>query len=168
MRKVYLLLMTLFVQLITVGSLFAADPPQADYDRAMENIKEGQYYIKTDVNGTSYYVDAAGYLVDEKDITCLFTISKAAGGDLYNEGILIDPGNGYHFSNPPLVGDKADLAYDHFKQEQSGGNNRNNWERQVFYMNTEGLFAIRSCNTKYAETSWEDAGRTFWSTTATS
>ena len=164
MSKRYVLL-TLLLQVATMFSsqAFAADPPQADYDRAMANIKEGQYYLKTEVNGEALYVDQSGYVVNEKDYACLFTISKATGGNLYNEGILIDPNNGSHFSNPPLNGNYADLAYDHFKQEPSGGNNRSNWERQVFFMNTEGLFAIRSCNTTYAETSWEDAGRTFWS-----
>lgn len=142
------------------GNAFAADPPQSEYDAAMAVIKDGAYYLVTEVGETKWYVTQSGYLTDDIETAHLFAISKVSGGALYDVGILIEPNNGSHFSNTTLDGDKAHLHNGQYRQD--GSNNRNDWERQVFYLNEEGKFAIRSCNTAFGESSWADAGRAFW------
>lgn len=142
------------------AAVHAADPDKALYDAAMAAITEGNFYLVTDVNGTKYYVTLTGALTYEKSDAGLFAISKSSGGALYDVGILIDPGTGSHFSNTTLDGDKAHLNNGSYRLDS--GNNRNDWERQVFYLNEDGKFAIRSCNTAYGESSWADAGRAFW------
>ena len=145
------------------GNVFAADPPQSEYDAAMAAITDGAYYLVTEVGETKWYVTQSGYLTDDKEMAYMFGISKVSGGALYDVGILIEPNNGSHFSNTTLSGDKAVLHPTETGYRQDGGNNRNDWERQVFFMNPEtGKFAIRSCNTAYGESSWADAGRAFW------
>ena len=162
MRKCYLFLMTLFVQLIMGGSAFAADPPQSEYDAAMAAFTDGSYFVTTEVNGTKFYLGLSGDLTSDKPSGGIFKISKSTGGALYNEGLLIDPGNGQHFSNTTLSSDKAVLKPSPAVFRLDGSNNRTDWERQVPYMNEEGKIAIRSCNTAYGESSWADAGRAFW------
>ena len=54
--------MTLLVQLIIGGSVFAADPPKAEYDAALAAFPSGAYYITTEVDGVKYYVTASGSL----------------------------------------------------------------------------------------------------------
>ena len=166
MRKSILLLLTLLSPLATMfksNNVFAADPPQSEYDAAMATITNGMYYLTTDVSGTTFYVTSDGHLTSEKDYGCIFNISKVSGGGLYDIGILIDPGNGAHFTNTTLNGNKANLHPSSPCYCQDSGNNRNDWERQVFYLNAEtGKYTIRSCNTAYGESSWADAGRAFW------
>ena len=72
----------------------------------MKAISEGSYYITTtDEEGVKWYLDATGYLVDDEEFACQFKVSKSTGGGLYNEGLLIDPGNGNHFTNVQLDND---------------------------------------------------------------
>ena len=142
------------------GNIFAADPPENEYYAAMAAITDGGYYLVTEEGGTKWYVTQKGYLTDDKEDACLFAVSKVSGGALYDLGILLDPENGAHFSNTTLIGNKANLHFGSYRQDES--NNRGDWERQVFYLNDEGKYAIRSCNTLYGESSWEDAGRAFW------
>ena len=155
--------MMLFVQLIMGGMAFAADPPKAEYDAAIAAIPSGAYYITTEVDGVKYYVTASGDLEERYEgidaSEGLFTINQDEGGALYNVGWHIEGANG-HFSNTTLSGDKAVLNYGSFRLD--GGQNRHDWESQVFFMNEEGKITIRSCNTGYGESSWADAGRAFW------
>lgn len=144
------------------SNVFADDPPKSEYDAAMASITDGSYYIVTEVNGTKWYVTQGGSLTDDKDVAYLFAISKVSGGALYDVGLNIDPGNNQHFSNTTLSNNLAVLHPDPKVFRQDGSNNRNDWERQVPFMNEEGLIAIRSCNTAYGTSSWSDAGRAFW------
>ncbi|MBQ7181990.1 MAG: discoidin domain-containing protein [Bacteroidaceae bacterium] len=163
MRKLYYFL-TLLLPLATMmlsGNAYAQDPDKALYDAAMAAIVDGDtYYIATEVNGRMFYVTLAGALTSDEDNAGLFTFQKTSGGALYDVGINIEGGTGNHFSNSTLENNKCKLDYGSYRQD--GSNNRNDWERQVFYMNEEGKFAIRSCNTAYGESSWADAGRAFW------
>ena len=164
MRKKYLLALLLspIATMFLASPAFAADPPKTEYDRAMEAIKEGSYYITTTTEtGEKYYLDASGYLTDVEEFACSFKVSKSTGGALYNEGLLIDPGTGQHFSNTKLEGDKAVLNPGNIVLNDAG-QNRNDWERQVPFMNEEGLIAIRASNVAYGESGWNDAGRVFW------
>jgi hypothetical protein len=163
MRKRYLFLLTLLLTtMFSPGNVFAEDPPQSEYEAAMASITDGSYYIVTEVNGTKWYITQGGSLTDDKEVAYLFAISKVSGGALYYVGLNIDPGNNQHFSNTTLSNDLAVLHPDPKVFRQDGSNNRNDWERQVPFMNEEGLIAIRSCNTAYGTSSWSDAGRAFW------
>ena len=149
------------------SNAFAADPPQSEYEAALAAITDGAYYLVTEVGETKYYVTQGGNLTDDKEIACLFPISKVdasgAGDKLFDTAWLIDPNNGAYFSNTTLTDNKANLMYSEKVYRQDGSNNRNDWERQIFYLNAEtGKYAIRSCNTAYDESSWKDAGRAFW------
>lgn len=135
---------------------------QAEYDAAMAAITNGSYYISTKVGGTKYYLTTEGRLTNVIENGGLFTISKASGGELYDVGINIDPGTGYHFTNTTLVNEKANLHPGTGAFYMTNNFNRNNWERQVLFLNETGKFAIRTSNTAYGTESWEDAGRTFW------
>ena len=153
----------LLFQLTTIllsSNVYAADPDESLYNAAMSSITDGSYYITTNVKGVKFYVTTDGRLSNVKVDGGLFAISKSYGGQLYDIGILIDPGTGSHFTNTSLDVNNAVLHPGFFYLTSS--HNRNDWERQVFYMNKEGKFAIRSCNTAYGESGWNDAGRTFW------
>ena len=132
----------------------------------MAAITDGSYYIVTEVGEEKWYLTQSGYLTNDKENAYLYGVSKVTGGALYDVGILLEPNNGAHYSNTTLTNNLANLhpfgaGEEHYRQD--GGNNRNDWERQVFYLNAEtGKFAIRSCNTSYGESSWADAGRAFW------
>ena len=150
-----------------LGNAFAADPPQSEYEAALAALPTGAYYITTEVEGVKYYVSQGGALVDDKEVAYLYNISQedaSADGDrLFNTAWNLDPGNGKHYSNTTLADNKAVLQPSDKVYRQDGGNNRPSWERQIFYLNPEtGKYAIRSCNTGYAESSWKDAGRAFW------
>ena len=164
MRKFYLLVMTLLVQFITFSSsAFAQDPPESEYQAAMNSIKDGRdYFITTEVDGVKYYITSQGKLAvfEDEELVDLFHVTKTSGGALYDVGLNIDPGTGSHFSNSILENSVCVLHYGSFRLD--GSNNRNDWERQVPYMNESGKIAIRSCNTAYGTSSWADAGRAFW------
>ena len=162
MRKFYLFVMALFVQVITCSNVFAADPPASEYEAAMATIENDIYRISTEVDGVKWYITSNGGLVADQEAACLFTVTKVSGGALFDVGLNIDPGTGEHFSNTTLENDKAVLNPGTGVFRLDGSNNRNDWERQVPYMNEEGKIAIRSCNTAYGESSWADAGRAFW------
>ena len=169
MKKCYLFLMTLLVQLIIGGSVFAADPPKAEYDAALAAFPSGAYYITTEVDGVKYYVTASGSLEERYEgidsSEGLFTINQvdasSAADKLFDVAFHIEGANG-HFSNTTLSNDKALLNPGTGIFRLDNSNNRNDWESQVFYLNEEGKVAIRSCNTGFAESSWRDAGRAFW------
>ena len=166
MKKSYLFLMMLFVQLIMGGKAFAADPPKAEYDAALAAITDGAYYIYTEVDGVRYYLTQGGGLMetyeDNMDLRYLYSVTQVSGGALYDKGWNINPNNGKHYTNTTLANSKAVLNPSDGVFRQDGSNDRNDWERQVLYLNEEGMIAIRSCNTAYAESSWGDAGRAFW------
>jgi hypothetical protein len=114
-----------------------------NYDRAVNAIKDGQTYrLFTEQEGVKYYLDAAGKLVDTTKKAATFTFNAVkVTGTLYETGWNL----GSKFTNPSLTnGSSGDVV-------QNGGinvgsNDRNDWERQVFFLNTEGKYAIRATN----------------------
>lgn len=178
MRKRYLFLLTLLFPLATMftsGTARAADPDKSLYEAALAAFPSGKYYITTEVDGVKYYVTASGTLEERTEYTedseGLFTFNQVDGGAYATIGWHIEGANG-HFSNTEL---SNNLAYLHRNLNADGtpksdsqnfrldtGNNRNDWESQVFFLNEEGKVAIRSCNTAFGESSWADAGRAFW------
>ena len=144
------------------GGTNAADPDKALYDAAMAAITDGKYYLVVEADGNKFYLTQDGAFTKEKENAYKYSVSKVSGGTLYDVGILLDPGNGAHYTNTNLNNNYAELHPGTGKYHQDTGNNRNDWERQVFFLNEEGKIAIRSCNTAYGESSWADAGRAFW------
>ena len=165
----YLFLTMLFplTTLLSSNRAYAQDPDKTEYDAALASVKNGSYYIVTEVDGIKYYVSRQGELKNMSELEDnaedgLFEISQFSGGALYDVGWLIEGKTGGLFSNTTLIDGKANLhpGTGVFRLDYSF--NRDNWERQVFFMNKEGKIAIRSCNTAYGTSSWADAGRAFW------
>ena len=150
MRKRYLFLLTLLLTtMFSPSNVFAEDPPQSEYEAALKEIADGAYYLVTEVGETKWYVTQSGYLTEDKDGAYLFAISKVdasgAADRLFDTAWKIEPGNGSPFSNTTLTDNKALLHPTETGYRQDGGNNREDWERQLFYLNPEtGKYAIRS------------------------
>lgn len=135
------------------------DPVQQAYEKALAAVEDGgNYRIFTAVEGKKYYVTADGLLTNVADDGGIFTITKVTGGSYKEYGYKIDSGS-KRFTNPPLKDNVADLTTKVFATTTD---NRNDWEAQVLFLNEEGMYAIRSCNTADATSSWGDAGRTYW------
>ena len=124
---------------------------------SVNDITDGNYHITTTIGGTKYYVTTAGKLTTCVADGTTFTITKTTGGD-FGSGIRISSSS-ERFTNPTLINNHANLSQN-FYAHSTG--DRTNYERQVFFKNDEGKFAIRSCNLASANSSWADAGRTFW------
>lgn len=126
---------------------------------SVNDITDGNYHITTTIDGTKYYVTTAGKLT-----TCVadggtFAISKTSGGS-FDTGIRISfDCDSKRFTNPTLSNNHANLSQNYYATTTG---DRADYERQVFFLNDEGKFAIRSCNVASAASSWGDAGRTFW------
>ena len=123
----------------------------------VNDITDGDYHITTTINGIKYYVTSAGKLSTCVADGTTFAIRKDDGGD-FGSGIRISSSS-ERFTNPTLSNNTANLSQN-FYAHSSG--DRTNYERQVFFKNDEGKYAIRSCNLASGNSSWNDAGRTFW------
>ena len=150
-----------------VKYITAAEAAQKEMDEnyaaAQAAIQDGNYYeISTKVGETTYYLkmnDAntgAILTADEAEATAFqFTAQKAASNYLYENGWNL----GVQFTNPNTTNGKGDGAP---KNEgfirRDGKNNRDTWERQVFFLNADGGYAVRSTNA--AGSSW--CANTFW------
>lgn len=134
------------------------DPVQQAYEDALAAVEDGgNYRIFTEVEGQKYYVTVDGSLTSVADDGGIFTITKVTGGSYKEYGYKIDSGS-KRFTNPPLKDNVADLTKGVFATTTG---DRNDWEAQVLFL-SEGLFAIRSCNVPDGTSSWNDAGRTYW------
>ena len=93
MRKFNSFLLLLFAVTMSWTGAFAQDKEDADYKAALAAIESGaNYRIKTDFNGTSYYVTTAGKLTSVKDEAGIFTITNTEGGYLGRDSVLtVDP-----------------------------------------------------------------------------
>ena len=161
MRKILSLLLFFGATMMAWTGAYAADPDNAEYEAALAAIEDDAIYlIKTDVSGTTYYVTTAGTLTNVKDDAGAFIITKTAGG-AFGTGFRIYTGAAV-FTNGPLSNSQAVLEAGTYATTTT--NDRADWERQVFFLK-DGKYAIRTCNTEYAESSWGDAGRTFWTYT---
>ena len=119
---------------------------------------DGSYYrIFTEVNGEKYYVTEEGKLSATTDEGGIFTLTKVTGGALKEYGIKISSGS-KRFTNPPLSNNVANLTPGAFATTTG---DRNDWEAQVFFLFND-KYAIRSCNVTDDTSSWNDAGRTYW------
>lgn len=159
MKRRYLLMVLLLFPLATIMlSNRAYAQTDEEYNAALAAITDGGYYIVTEVNGIKYYVTTQGKLTCIEENSGIFDVSKLEGGDFKQYGIRISSGN-ERFTNPMLINNTANLDQDFYAHTTD---DRDDWERQVFFLNANGKFAIRSCNTAHGTSSWNDAGRTFW------
>ena len=159
MRKIKLLFVTLLSMMAWTGVMAQTQHNADNYEAAKAAITDGATYrIKTTVNNTDYYVTTGGGLTSNKDAAGFFTITKTSGGN-YGTGFRIDTGT-ERFTNPPLSNNVANLYPGSFSR--SNNNDRADWERQILYLNSDGKYAIRSCNCADGTSSWNDAARTHW------
>lgn len=160
MKKKLLFLFSMMALLFAPFTLWAQEPePDTEYEAALAAIGDGgNYFITTDVDGTKYYITADGKLTSVRADGCIFALSKVEGGAFKSSGYYID-GGGTRFTNAPLSSNQAVLNVANYSTTT---NNRANWEAQVLFLK-DGKYAIRATNAAYGESSWEDAGRVFFS-----
>ena len=148
--------------LLKVNVIYSAPTMESMYADALEQIEDGaNYLISTVVDGTKYYLTAAGTLSADKAVAGQFTFAKAsAASHQWEYGFKLSSQNNKRFSNPYTTTEEA---------LTNGGlntstNNRDDWEAQVFFLNSDGLYAVRSTNAPYNnETSgWNWIGNTYW------
>ena len=155
MRKFYLFVMMLIVQLVTFNAFAQSDE---EYEAALAAIGDGgTYLICTEYDGVTFYLTGDGYLVGDRESGCKFTFEKVSGGAFKTYGYLVNNGDGSYFSNPNSSGSIDD---DHLHTNTSG---RSDWEAQVFFLDeATGKFAVRATNAGPADSGWGWVGKTFW------
>ena len=135
------------------------ESPFADYFRALTTIEaNARYNVTTEVNGTKYYLTSDGYLNSDVAQAGIFTFSRVQG-DAYYFGFQLK--NAY-FTNPPAGGNPT-LNNGHIATDANS--HRNNWEAQVFFLNTEGKFAVRATNAAGGTSGWAVNAETYWTVT---
>ena len=154
MRKITLLLTAVLSMMAWTGAMAQTDE---QYNAALAAIENGaQYYITTDVSGTTYYLTTTGTLTSTKIEGGIFTLTQKTGGGYKSIGFLVD-GGGTRFSNPVSTTD----AYFTQGKLNTSTNNRATYESQVFFYDGS-KYAVRACNVPYASSGWDYCGSTFW------
>lgn len=147
------------VKSLTLVKAFA-DLNDLYYEKALPTIEDGQTYrVFTEVGENKFYLKADGYLTANIDEANVFNFAAVnVAGTLYPTGWNL----GCKFTNPSLTGGSTGdvIQNGHINV---GGNNRNDWERQVFFLNGEGKYAVRATNAN--SVNWGAA--TFWTVTNT-
>lgn len=147
---------------ITDSPFDEATTKEENYYRALSTIVDGQhYYVSTMYNGQKYYLTADGYLSSNNADAQLFCFVKARGKE-YEFGFMLQNGFTY-FTNPVEESDAA-LTKGHLNTTDE--NSRHNWEAQVFFLNSDGKYAIRSTNAVSGTTGWNRIGSAFWTVNA--
>jgi len=148
--------------LLKVNVIYSAPTMESMYADALEQIEDGaNYLISTVVDGTKYYLTAAGTLSVDKAVAGQFTFAKAsAASHQWEYGFKLSSQENKRFSNPYTTTEAA-LTNGSLN---TSTNNRDDWEAQVFFLNSDGLYAVRSTNAPYNnETSgWNWIGNTYW------
>lgn len=143
----------------TTGGDYVEEPTAEElaYKRALESIEDGAAYrISANYNGSTYYLDSKGYLVDNASEAGIFNFSKINGSQ-YNWGFYVET-EGRYFTNAP--GTTAEYLNSGYICQTN--RNRNEWDAQVFFLNEDGKYAVRSTNAKYAASSWSWIGSAYW------
>ena len=131
------------------------DATSVYYDNALAAIEDGgTYRVFTEVDDTKLYLNDAGKLVNDPLKAATFTFAAVnAAGTLYPTGWNL----GKQFTNPSLTGGSTGDVVQK-GGINVGGNNRDDWERQVFFLNDEGKYAVRATNANSAN--W--GANTYW------
>ncbi|MBR4242713.1 MAG: DUF4859 domain-containing protein [Bacteroidaceae bacterium] len=124
------------------------------YEKALAAIKDGEgYRIFTEINDTKYYLNTEGKLTDADNAATFIFNKVEVANTLYQIGWNL----GAKFTNPQLTNGSSGDVVNNGKIEV-GGNDRNDWERQVMFLNDEGKFAVRATNANSAN--W--GANTYW------
>ena len=160
MRKIYLILWMLLIPLATIffpNSAYAQS--DAEYNAAMATIVDGTgYFITTEYEDVKYYLTSDGNLTDEQEYAAVFVFKKTDGGGFKTYGYFLDGGVGNYFSNPVSGDNLNDVKLNTHTIEGC----RTTWDAQVFFLNSDGKYAIRATNAAYASSSWGLVGSSFW------
>ncbi|MBQ8968432.1 MAG: hypothetical protein IJ064_01680 [Bacteroidaceae bacterium] len=129
-----------------------ADATELAYEAALAAIENGgNYRIFTEVGENKFYLKADGYLTDSEDDAKIFTLNAVnASGTVYETGWDL----GCKFTNPDTGGNTTFTNEGHILV---GSNNRNDWERQVFFLKN-GKYAVRATNAN--NVAW--GSNTYW------
>lgn len=139
----------------TANKIADLPEPLSPYDAALAAIKDGSYYnVFTEVDGEKYYLTGSGTL--DKAGATAFKFEKVAGEE-YEYGFKLN-NSGTFFSNPPGT-NESNLKSGKISTSTSG---RNTWEAQVWFLNEEGYYAVRSTNAAAATSSWGWVGSSYW------
>ena len=140
------------------------DATELYYEKAMASIKDGQTYrVFTTVGENKFYLNAAGYLVNNAKKAATFTFTSDSSTPTDGSTLLYPAGwnLGCKFTNATLTnGSSGDVIQN--GHINVGGNNRSSWERQVFFLK-DGKYAVRATNANSAN--WGAA--TYWTVTNT-
>ncbi len=125
------------------------------YEAALATITDGNYYkISTQVGETTYFLTSAGALTaDEAEATAFEFKAVNADKTAYATGWNL----GYKFTNPEMNGGGNGTPKNGGVIRTETKNDRNNYERQVFFYNGEE-YAVRATNAEGE--SW--GANTFW------
>ena len=158
MRKILSLLLLMTATMMAWTGAYAQT--DAEYEAAMAAIQEnGVYYVKSDVGGTYYYLKGDGYLTATKADAAKFIFQKVASDGGFKEyGFKLNNNNTY-FSNPPGTSEES-LKSGHISTSTRQDNNQ--YEAQVFFLNTEGKYAVRAGNPPAATSSWAWVAGSYW------
>ncbi|MCR5157883.1 MAG: discoidin domain-containing protein, partial [Prevotella sp.] len=143
MKRIKLLLAAVLSVMAWGGAQAQTDEQIDAANAAITN--GGVYRIYTLFNGTSegttkYYLRTNGYLTADVNDAGGFTFTLAAGG-------TFAPGKGYKLNKFTNGGNGSGQLTDNaLKQIIVGNQNRDDYEGQVFFLNEEGNYAIRSTN----------------------
>ncbi|MBO4907128.1 MAG: discoidin domain-containing protein [Bacteroidaceae bacterium] len=130
------------------------DETEVAYEDALASIEDGgTYRVFAQVDSTKYYLNSTGFLVTDVKKAATFTFNAVnADKTLYPTGWNL----GCKFTNPSLTnGASGDVVQK--GQIMVGSNDRNDWERQVFFLK-DGQYKVRATNANSAN--W--GANTYW------
>ena len=132
------------------------DGPNTDYFRALATIEDGTIYrVFTEESGTKYYLTNDGYLTNNANQAGAFTFSRVQGNAYYYGFQLLNA----YFTNPPAGGNPT-LNNGHIDTDATSA--RTNWEAQVFFLNSDGKYAVRATNAAGGDSGWSLNARAYW------
>ena len=167
MRKFKLLLASALMLLAWSG---VKAQTQEECDAALATINDGSTYrIKTTVDGTAYYVKTDGTLTNVATDAGVFKFIKTNGANNspFAVGIQINSGvdGGINDINGRFTNSRttSSASFNEGKLTVTTGN-RADWESQVFFLNENGKYAVRSTNSVGGGTdpSWAFVADAFW------
>ena len=158
MRKIQSLLLLLAATMMAWTGAYAQT--DAEYEAALAAIQEnGVYYVKSDVGGTYYYLKGDGTLTATKTEAANYIFQKfASNGGLKEFGFKLN-NNGTFFSNPPGT-NESNLACGHINTSTRTTDPQ--FEAQVFFLNTDGKYAVRAGNVPEATSGWSWVAGSYW------
>ncbi|MCR4816636.1 MAG: hypothetical protein K5842_05585, partial [Bacteroidales bacterium] len=137
---------------------FNVNSYQADYERALSAIKDNTYYrIFTEIDGQRYYLNKWGILTTSVSDSYRFRFQKVGGG-AYEYGFLVFNEDDSHvFTN----NSNFENSFSFYFSSYQGADSQLSCS-QVFFLNEEGRYAVRSTNVAHGEEGINLWGSAFW------